>query len=222
MGAIYWQLNDCWPVTSWASVDYFGRWKALHYAAKRFFAPVLLSCAEEGILTQDTNVNAEPYVVKKSIRLNVSNETRDDVRATVRWALRDATGAVKECGEDEITVPALSAVWLSEHAFPDADLYGDYASYDLFVGGEWVSGGTALFCPPKHFRFEDPNLRISVSGDSITVSASSYARSVEILCEDGDVVFSDNYFDLNADSRTVKIVRGEGSVFSARSVYQIR
>ncbi|MGN0977961.1 MAG: glycoside hydrolase family 2 protein, partial [Faecousia sp.] len=44
MGAIIWQLNDCWPVASWASIDYFGRWKALHYYAKRFFAPVLISC----------------------------------------------------------------------------------------------------------------------------------------------------------------------------------
>ena len=48
MGAIYWQLNDCWPVASWASVDSFGRWKALHYAAKRFFSPVLLSACELG------------------------------------------------------------------------------------------------------------------------------------------------------------------------------
>ena len=47
-GALYWQFNDCWPVASWASVDYFGRWKALHYAARRFFAPVLLSILDAG------------------------------------------------------------------------------------------------------------------------------------------------------------------------------
>ena len=64
MGTVIWQLNDCWPVASWSSIDYCGRWKALHYYAKRFFAPVMLSCAEEGILTQDTNPNAEPYEVK--------------------------------------------------------------------------------------------------------------------------------------------------------------
>lgn len=64
MGAIYWQLNDCWPVASWASIDYFGRWKALHYYAKRFFAPLMISCAEEGMLTQNTNINAEPYDMK--------------------------------------------------------------------------------------------------------------------------------------------------------------
>ena len=47
MGAVYWQINDCWPVISWSSIDYCGRWKALHYYAKRFFAPVMISCEEE-------------------------------------------------------------------------------------------------------------------------------------------------------------------------------
>lgn len=47
-GALYWQLNDCWPAISWSSIDYYGHWKALHYAARRFFAPVLLSLEEDG------------------------------------------------------------------------------------------------------------------------------------------------------------------------------
>ena len=51
MGSIIWQLNDCWPAASWSSIDYFGRWKALHYFEKRFFAPLLLSCSEESTLT---------------------------------------------------------------------------------------------------------------------------------------------------------------------------
>ena len=90
MGAIVWQLNDCWPVASWSSIDYFGRWKALHYFEKRFFAPVLLSCCEEGMLTQGWNVNARGPAPKKSIQLNVSNETRAEKRLTVRWSLRDS------------------------------------------------------------------------------------------------------------------------------------
>ena len=60
MGAIVWQLNDCWPVASWSSIDYFGRWKALHYYEKRFFAPVLLSCEEKGFL-DDPNPNRVHY-----------------------------------------------------------------------------------------------------------------------------------------------------------------
>lgn len=50
MGAVYWQLNDCWPVVSWSSIDYRSRCKALHYYAKRFFAPVVVSCEEEDMV----------------------------------------------------------------------------------------------------------------------------------------------------------------------------
>ncbi|MGN0747322.1 MAG: glycoside hydrolase family 2 protein, partial [Aristaeellaceae bacterium] len=222
MGAIYWQLNDCWPVTSWASIDYFGRWKALHYASCRFFAPVLLSCEEEGALSQLPNLNAEPLApIEKSIRLNVSNETREAVTARVMWSLRDPMARVLASGEDVITVDALSARWLPRHDFPDAGLYGSYAAYELWIGGEQVSSGTALFCAPKHFRFADPQLRLTVEKDAVVVTASAYARSVEIVCEDGDVVLEDNFFDLNAESRRVRILRGEGSVFTVRSVYDI-
>lgn len=224
MGAIYWQLNDCWPVASWSSIDYFGRWKALHYSAKRFFAPVLLSCEEEGTLTQRTNVNAElpESAVEKSIRLNVSNETMQSVHANVKWALRRADGTVICSGEEEVEVPALSAVWFEKKEFPQADLFGDYASYELWTGGEKVSSGTVLFCAPKHFRFADPKLSLSVEGDTIKVKAQAYARMVEIVCEDGDVVLEDNYFDLNAEERSIRILRGKGSRFSVRSVYDIR
>ena len=132
MGAIYWQLNDCWPVTSWASIDYFGRWKALHYASRRFFAPVLLSCEEEGTLSQLPNLNAEPGApIEKSIRLNVSNETRQAVQARVVWSLRDPMARVLRSGEETITVDALSARYLDKQEFPDADLYGSYAAYEL-------------------------------------------------------------------------------------------
>ncbi|MDE6936694.1 MAG: glycoside hydrolase family 2 protein, partial [Lachnospiraceae bacterium] len=75
MGAIVWQLNDCWPVISWSSVDYCGRWKALHYAEKRFFAPLMISCQEEGMMTQEADMNREHFEFEKSIRLNVANET---------------------------------------------------------------------------------------------------------------------------------------------------
>lgn len=224
MGAIYWQLNDCWPVASWASVDYFGRWKALHYAAKRFFAPVLLSCNEEGTLTQRTNTNAElrEDAVEKSIRLNVSNETMNAVDVKVKWALRNARGEVLECGEECAEVQALSAYWFEKQEFPGADLYSDYASYELWSADEKISAGSVLFCAPKHFHFLDPQMSVVVEGDEVVVSAKAYARMVEIVCEDGDVLFEDNYFDLNAEERRVRIVRGMGSKFSVRSVYDIR
>ena len=112
MGTVYWQLNDCWPVASWSSIDYYGRWKALHYYAKRFFAPVLLSCEEEGLLNQMMNVNAEPFPVKKSIWLNVTNETMQEKQAVVKWQLRDPDAKVLCEQACKVTVPPLSDVWL--------------------------------------------------------------------------------------------------------------
>lgn len=222
MGTVVWQLNDCWPVASWASIDYFGRWKALHYYEKRFFAPVMVSCEEEGLLSQQPDVNAQPYDVKKSVRLNVANETRADVRVTVRWALRDASAKIRRQGEREVTVPALSSLWLEEENMADAGLYGDYVSYECVEDGNVVSSGTVLFCAPKHFSFKDPGLEVRAEGDEVVVTAKSYAKSVEILNEADDMLLEDNYFDMNAGERRVKVLKGEPVGLKVRSVFDIR
>ena len=222
MGAVIWQLNDCWPVASWASVDYYGRWKALHYYAKRFFAPVLISCHEEGILSQNTNVNAEPFALTKSARLNVSNETMREFKGKAHWSLRRPDASIISEGTFDVTVPALSAVWLPEQDFSDQDTYGCYYAYELIdEAGNIVGDGSVLFCAPKHFHFADPGLEAHLEGDTVVVTAKSYARSVEIQCG-ADVVLEDNYFDMNAGERRVKILRGEPDAVRARSVYGIR
>ena len=221
MGAVIWQLNDCWPVASWSSIDYFGRWKALHYYARRFFAPVLISCHEEGILSQDMNVNAEPFSLQKSARLNVSNETSQHFSGTVRWSLRRPDASVIEAGCFPVEVPALSTVWLPKQDFSAQDSYGCYYAYALCdAAGSLVGEGSVLFCPPKHFRFADPKLCARREGDEIVVSAEAYARSVEICCG-ADVVLEDNYFDMNAGERRVRILRGEPGAIALRSVYDI-
>ncbi len=222
MGTVVWQLNDCWPVVSWASIDYYGRWKALHYYEKRFFAPVLISCHEEGVLSQNTNVNAEPFPLKKSARLNVSNETMDPFKGVVNWSLRRPDATVIREGMFHVNVPALSAVWLDEQDFCGEDTYDCYYAYELWDDeGRYVGGGTALFCPPKHFRFKDPHLSARVEGDEIIVTAHAYARSVEIQCG-ADVLLEDNFFDMNAGERRVKVLRGTPTRVKAWSVYDIR
>lgn len=221
MGAIIWQLNDCWPVASWSSIDYFGRWKALHYYMKRFFAPVLLSCHEEGLLSQRASVNDEAPPPALSARLNVSNETRAPFAGVVRWSLRSPDAHVLREDAVSVSVHPLSALWLEPVDCADIDAYGAYLSYALESGGETVSRGSALFCPPKHFRFADPRLAARLDGDGIIVTAAAYARSVELVC-DGDVVLEDNFFDMDAGTRRVRILRGSAAAVSARSVYDIR
>ncbi|HJA30385.1 MAG TPA: glycoside hydrolase family 2 protein [Candidatus Eisenbergiella pullicola] len=222
MGTIVWQLNDCWPVASWSSIDYCGRWKALHYGEKRFFAPILLSCAEEGLLTQDPNPNAEPYEVKKSIHLNVANESREDVTVTVKWALRDERAKVLRGGETELKVPALSSVWLGKEELPDADFRHHYVSYDCYRDGRQISGGTVLFAALKLFAFIDPKLTVRVEGDELRIGASAFAKSVEIANDADDLLLSDNYFDMNAGEKRVKLLSGRPEGLKLRSVFDIR
>lgn len=222
MGAIYWQLDDCWPVASWASIDYFGRWKALHYFAKRFFAPLMLSCCEESTLTQNTNVNAEPFEMEKSITLCVSNETMNDETVEVVWALRNNDSSIVETRSYEITVKALSSFWLEKVVFKNADIYTQYVSYDMYKNRKRISGGTVLFTAPKHFKFLNPELSFNIQGHEIIVRAKNYAKGVEILNENEDMILSDNYFDMNSGEMRVKIISGEPKKLRVRSVYDIR
>lgn len=223
MGAVIWQLNDCWPVASWAGIDYFGRWKALQYYARRFFAPVLVSCHEEGLVNQeDISVNTEHIDPRKTARLNVSNETMEAFAGRIDWSLRRPDASVIEEGHFDVAVPALAAVWLPEQDFTKYGPYDCYYAYRLTDRtGRTVGEGSVLFCAPKHFRFQDPGLTVRLEGNEAVVTASAYARSVEVQCGP-DVLLEDNYFDMNGGERRVKILRGEAKDAAVRSVYDIR
>lgn len=222
MGTIYWQLNDCWPTASWASIDYFGRWKALQYYAKRFFAPVLLSCEEEGCLTQEMDINAENYHIRKSAVFAVTNESMERQVLDVKWSLRNPESEILEEGTWNVELAPLS-VWKSERvSFKNARLRSNYLYYELRRNGECLSYAASLFCPPKHFEFEDPMLKLEVREHTIFVHARKFAKSVEIYSPDSDLILSNNFFDMNAGTREIRIIRGDCMNLKARSVYDIR
>lgn len=190
MGVLLWQLNDCWPVVSWAGVDYFGRWKAQQYYAKRFFSPVLVSALDDGLM----------------VGLHVTNDTLADVSGALTWSLREPGSAVIQSGRREIIVLALSA-----GKFADLDFSGDIASedigryyleYALEAGGETLSHGTVLFVKPKDFAFLDPHIKLDVFEKAgvfeIRMESKAYAKSVMLNLENADCIFSDNCFDLSA------------------------
>lgn len=208
MGAVYWQFNDCWPVASWSSVDYCQRLKALHYFARRFFAPIMISCEEEGMLGSGHELVRLPFDFPKSIHLCVANETMHDEMITVQWQIRDSLADISRAEETRIKVPALTSVWLEKVDLPDIDIYQEYVSFQAEKDGATVSEGTVIFSYPKYFRYENPDLTASVDGNHITVHAATYAKSIEILNEKEDLILSDNYFDLNAGSKTVEILNG--------------
>ena len=152
----------------------------------------------------------------------MSNETRSPFRGVTRWSLRRPDASIIIEGYFEVDVPPMSAVWLDEQDFHDEDTYGCYYAYELLdENGAYVGGGSVLFCPPKHFKFADPRLEARLEGDAVVVTAKAYARSVELQCG-ADVLLEDNYFDMNAGERHVKILRGRPDGVWARSVYDIR
>lgn len=222
MGAIIWQLNDIWPVASWASIDYYGRWKALHYAAKRFFAPVMISAEEEGELSQNPKINEyHPAPLEKSFRLNVCNETLRDVTGEVVWALRTPDGAIVRQNQQTLTIPAMSAKWLDKVDCADASLTGHYVSFAFVVDDVALSEGTCIFCAPKHFEFVDPRLTLETRGDTLVVTSHAYAKQVWLESEDADLLLDDNAFDMNPGTKVVRVLRGSAEKVRVRSVWDL-
>jgi len=222
MGVVIWQLNDCWPVASWSSIDYFRRWKALHYYEKRFFAPIMISCCEEGLLSQDPNPNARPYEVEKSIHLNVVNETIEDAEVTVCWSLRNNKSEILSVEHNEkLIIPALSSVWLEKVELPEARLHQDHVYFSCSSEGRIISEGSVIFSIPKFYQYLDPQLKVSVEGDELTVTSCAYAKGVEILNEEENLLLNDNYFDMEAGERRIKVLSGKAENLRIRSVYDI-
>ena len=178
MGAIYWQINDCWPVASWAGIDSFGRWKALQYRARHFFAPSAVSLRRE-----DTG-----YTVY------VTHERRDAFRGKVRCVIRDEEGRRRRECTLEVSCPAMSSV--------NAGRILPESGEDLTIvqcilqddSGTILSECEALYTLPKYFPFREPKIRISCEGREITLEADAFCTGVELQA--GNARFSDNWITL--------------------------
>ncbi len=225
MGAVVWQFNDIWPVASWASVDYYGNWKALQYAEKRMFAPVLLSCEEHGEIDQKPYVNTLPKPIDLCADLHVANETAKPVTGTVKWSLRLPDSSVVQEGQFEVTAPAYGGAWLPHLDFNGQDPLQVHLTYALYVDGAVVSSGSTLFCAPKHYAFLDPQLQVSVENDVVTVTAKNYAKSVSVETADGVLRLDDNFIDMEAGTRTFRILPGRDFTddgTAVRGAYRVR
>ena len=214
-GTLYWQLNDCWPVASWSSLDYFGRWKALHYASRRFYAPLLLSIEDKPPLQN----------------VYITNESLEEWTGSLRWTLETLGGETVLSGEEAVHARPQSAALISALDFSEQVTDNTVRELvfvaELFDGDQLLSRQTAYFTPTKHLSLSDPQIssKLSVDGDNLNIelSATSLTRLVEVSFVDMDVVFSDNYFDLPA-GRTVTITcplpaGWDAATLRVRSVY---
>jgi beta-mannosidase len=201
-GALYWQLNDCWPVSSWASIDYYGRWKALQYATRRFYAPVLLSTEVE----------------KDGVSIAVTNDGAAPWRGEVRWSLERLDGEVAASGREPVDAAAVATtpvrlVPVANQADPNvrretilvAELWGD---------GGLVTRTVTTFGPDKQLLLGRPKVEWSVAAETgggsvggvaaggrrvvAHLRSETLARWVELALDGADAMFDDNYVDLPA------------------------
>lgn len=197
-GSLYWQVNDSNPVISWASIDYFNRCKPLHYAAKRFYADVLLSCNYEN---------------PDELWLNVSSERLEAFDGEISWKARLNTGEIISSGSGKCNVDALSSKDVLP-IIPEASGISEdiknkaFLEFELKENGKVISSGIYMFASAKDFIFTDPKLKTEISETSdsfiITISAEAFAKGVFLELANADCVFSDNYIDICGASRTIE------------------
>jgi beta-mannosidase len=190
MGSIFWQLNDCWPVASWSSIDYYGRWKALQYYARRFYAPILVS----------------PNIENGSVKVYIVSDKTEAQSATLRTRLMDFDGKVLLEDSRAVNIaPLASEVYLDWPleklaAAGAADTSRVFVVADLTGSGAGISRNLIYLAPVKEVHLKPAALKVETMGGSgsykIRITSPVLARSVYLSFGDLDAAVSDNYFDL--------------------------
>jgi beta-mannosidase len=220
MGTIYWQLNDTWPVASWSSIDYHHRWKALHYMARKFFAPVLLS----GLEDSDAH----------TVAIHLTSDEQESRPLTLRWVVTDASGAQIDVDEKSVktSVNADSLV----HTLELADLVKQHTERDLIVwieayeGSELLAENFVTFARPKHLELShEPAVSSEVAeaadgSFTVTLRAEHVALWTWLELSDSDFRASDNFVHLRPGApRTITITPSESlSLAQVQEQLQVR
>jgi beta-mannosidase len=181
MGSLYWQFNDCWPVTSWSTIDYYGNWKASHYQVKESFAPIVLLFSEH----------------EDALSIIGSNDTFDVQSGMITAQLIDFSGnviwkAVKVCEiNQELNTNCMQILYDQLPAF---DKQKTVLQVE-FKGKNTQSVAYHYFVKHKDLLLEKPSIEVKIVGETlIEVKTNTVAKNVYLHSEDG--FFSSNYFDL--------------------------
>ncbi len=189
MGSLYWQINDCWPTMSWASVDYFGRWKALHYTVKKAFQPIY------------------PVIFRNKdlIKVAVVSDKLKSEDLVVEAKLLDFYGKKIWKNEKKISLKAnTSGVYLTipeKELLKSANAAKSVLLVEIKSGNTLVAENTFYFKDYKDLQFDKPTIRKTISkvGDNecvISLTTDKLAKSVMLFAKNTEGVFSDNNFDL--------------------------
>ncbi|AEC02114.1 beta-mannosidase [Parasphaerochaeta coccoides] len=200
MGALYWQLNDNWPVASWSSIEYSGKWKLLHYAAARFFAPITpIAYVKDGFLKVFVTNEGDAVIPDAEITVKLRRFNGEKVPSRI---FRTNLGAN--------SVTEICSLPLSELVANPRDTF----AYVTLSVGQIYRETTVLFALPKECQFEEPVISLQVAevsgGYAITLRCKNPAFWVSLDAEDITGRFSDNFIDLRPTApRTIQFTPKE-------------
>ena len=211
MGTIYWQFNDNWPVVSWSSVDYNGRWKALHYDARKFFAPVLITAA----------------VYENELKVSLVNDFARGISGKIILKLRKYSGEIIfEKTFDTKISPCDSKVVFTENIeklLDGLDKNKCYFTAEFSNEKNEISSTKILhFSTLKDAALENPEIKLeALSNNEIKISAKKFAKCIYLECADSNAQFSDNYFDLlPGEEKIVKLIPVKSEKTTDEKAYQ--
>ena len=213
MGALYWQLNDCWPVTSWSSIEFTGRWRALHHAARRFFAPVLVSGQVPGEESQGIS-NRRHSTVRK-VHLYTVCDAPAAQRGTLLWDLFHLNGRRLLRGRQRVALrPRESVKQKTLDLAPPLAKHGRDALYlrlALEIAGRRVSEETVFFAPPRFLTLPKARTAVGIHMTRPTRATLTFRSPVfqhRFAFDLPGLVHrsSDNYFELYpGEKKTIEI-----------------
>ena len=201
MGCIFWQYNDIWPGMSWSSVDYFGRWKALHYMARKFYAPVLISGLEN--------------VQDKTVDIFVTSDLLEAKHGKLVWNVTDLDGQSLAEESMHVKIEARKSEKVKTLNLQDQiqkfGANGILTWLKLEVGGNTVSENVVLFALPKELKLPDPKLATTIEKSkdkfSVTIKSEKPALWTWLELENADAKFSDNFVHLMPDAPQMILVQ---------------
>jgi beta-mannosidase len=228
MGALYWQLNDCWPGASWSSIEFGGRWKALHYEVKRDFAPALVSVQVPG--DEVAGKGNQILSTIKDLHIYTVFDGLTDRAAILRWRLLHMEGEPLQKDQKDVvlhygqSIRQLSIDFQAQivsHGAPDLLL-----RVELIDETEVLSEQTVFFTAPKRLNLRQGAITVSFSpnGEFVDMALRSgvFHHGVMVDFEGIDCMPADNFIDLFPDEERRIPLRTNASVKALQAAFRSR
>lgn len=186
MGTLYWQLNDCWPVTSWSAIDYTNKPKALYFETKKLFNDITISVIEE----------------KNAYHVFIISDKQNEMSGILNILLKNMKGHVLYTNSNNIKVSANESKVYFTINKSDLELF---MKNEIYLSSEFIdSKGKIItkniycFVKPKALQLQEPEINITFSKEKncLLISSKTFVKDLCLYISNPDITFSDNYFDL--------------------------